>query len=189
MTESGGPPFRCVLDAWTSHEQELHAFLLAQVRDAALADDLLQDVFLKAVRAGAGFCSLDSPRAWLFQVTRNALIDHHRHDRLSKPTVTIVEELPAPVAAVAPVDELTPCLERAMITLDADDQDVLRRCDLEGETQRAYADAHGLSLPAVKARIQRARVRLRQQLVEHCGVRFDDGGRVCCHDGSRFPAE
>lgn len=186
MSAPGVPPFRCVLDAWTSHEQELHAFLLGQVRDPALADDLLQDVFLKAIRQGAGFCSLDSPRAWLFQVTRHAVIDQHR---LRKPTLPVADTLPAPVAAVEPVDELAACLERAVAALPPDDQDVVRRCDMDGQTQRAYADAHGLTLPAVKARIQRARVRLRQHLIEQCGVRFDAGGHVCCHDFCRMPTK
>lgn len=184
MSETAGPPFQCVLEAWTSHERELHAFLLGQVRNAALADDLLQEVFLKALREGVGFCRLDSPRAWLFQVTRHALIDQHR---VRKPTVPVLEALPAPEAAIEPIDDLAQCLERALAALDADDREVVQRCDLEGQTQRAYADANGLSLPAVKARIQRARVRLRQHLVDQCGVRFDAGGHVCCHDFCRLP--
>jgi len=40
-----------------------------------------------------------------------------------------------------------------------------------------------MSLPAVKSRLLRARQRLRQQLVEHFQVRFDAGGKVCCHKG------
>lgn len=184
MADVGGPPFRCVLDAWTSHEPELHAFLLGQVRDAALADDLLQDVFLKAIRTGAGFCTLDSPRAWLFQVARNAIIDHHR---LRKPTVPVADQLAAPLVILEPVDELAQCLERALDALDADDRDVVRRCDLEGLTQREYAESRGLGLPAVKARIQRARSRLRQHLIRQCGVRFDSDGRVCCHEVCRRP--
>lgn len=182
MTDIVGPPFRCVLAAWTAHEQELHAFLKGRVRDESVADDLLQEVFLKAIRAGAGFCGLDEPRAWLFQVTRNAMIDRHR---LQKPTVPLAETLPAPATVIEPVDELSQCLDRALAALNADDRDVLQQCDLEGQTQRAYADIHELTVPAVKARIQRARVRLRQQLIDQCGVRFADDGRVCCHDHGR----
>lgn len=176
------PPFPCVLDAWRAHEHELHAFLLAETHDPALADDVLQDVFLKALRAGTHFCALESPRGWLFQVTRHALIDHHR---LSKPTVPVPESLPAPEPEVAPLDALAACLQEALQALDPDDRHVVQRCDIDGETQRAYGEATGLSLPAVKARIQRARVRLRQRLIECCGVRFDADGHVCCSDGPR----
>jgi RNA polymerase sigma-70 factor (ECF subfamily) len=182
--ETGTPPFRCVLEAWQEHEAELHAFLIGQVRDSALADDLLQDVFLKAMRTGARFCTLDSPRAWLFQVTRHALIDQHR---LRKPMVPLIDVLPAPEPSVAPVDALAACLDQALLALDADDRDVVQRCDIDGQTQRAYADAHGLGVPAVKARIQRARARLRRHIVDRCGVRFDADGHVCCHTPGRRP--
>lgn len=185
MTAESGPPFRCVLEAWRDHESELHAFLIGQVRDPALADDLLQDVCLKAVREGARFCGLDSPRAWLFQVGRHAVIDHYR---VRKPTVPVVEALPAPESVVAPVEALTSCLEHALLALDEDDRDVVQRCDIDGHTQRAYAEARGLSVPAVKARIQRARARLRQQLIDRCGVRFDTDGHVCCHGHCHKPA-
>lgn len=178
MSEAGVPPFGCVLDAWQAHEAELHAFLIGQVRDPELADDLLQDVFLKAVREGARFCGLDSPRAWLFQVTRHVVIDHYR---VRKSTVPVVDALPAPEPVVAPVDALSTCLSHALEGLDEDDRDVVQRCDVDGQTQRAFAEARGLSVPAVKARIQRARARLRQQLIERCGVRFDADGHVCCH--------
>ncbi|MFN7982991.1 MAG: sigma-70 family RNA polymerase sigma factor [Vicinamibacterales bacterium] len=186
MSDMGVPPFRCVLDAWTAPEQELHAFLLGQVHDPTLADDLLQDVFLKAIRAGQHFCTLDSPRAWLFQVTRNAVVDQHR---LRKSVVPVEDDLAAPVATADPIDELAQCIERALDALAPDDRDILQHCDLEGQTQREYADARGLNLPAAKARIQRARVRLRQHIVEQCGVRFDDEGRVCCHGVDRSPTK
>lgn len=172
------PPFPCVLDAWQTHEAELRHWLLGQVHDGALADDLLQDVFVKALREGAHFCELDSPRAWLFQVARHAVIDHHR---VSKPTVPDVDTLAQPEVTTRPVDTLTTRLDEALRALDPDDRDVIVRCDIDGQTQAAYAAAHQLTVPAVKSRIQRARARLRHELVQRAAVRFDPQGRVCCH--------
>jgi RNA polymerase sigma-70 factor (ECF subfamily) len=95
--------------------------------------------------------------------------------------VALDEDLPAPSPAEpSPVDELTGCVERNLPRLDAGDQDILRRCDLEGWRVQEYADHEGLTLSAAKARLRRARMRLRQLLVEHCGVRFDAQGDVCC---------
>lgn len=47
-------------------------------------------------------------------------------------------------------------------------------------TQLAYARHLGLTLPAAKSRVQRARQHLQQQLVTACQVTFDHAGRVCC---------
>ena len=170
--------FACVLRAWHAHEAELQGFLARHAAHADAAQDLLQDVFVKALRQGRGFCTLDNPRAWLFQVARHAWIDL---GRLRRPSEELPEDLAAPIDARAPIDALDTCIARNLQRLGAEDRDIVQRCDLDGQTVRDYARAAGLSLPAAKARLLRARKRLRDALVEHCGVRFDARGSVCCH--------
>lgn len=176
---AGPQTFDCVLRAWEAHEHELLAFLTHQIKDAHAAEDLLQEVFLKAMRKGQGFCSLENPRAWLFRVARHALIDVMR---LAKRQVELPEDLIASAGEErAPVDELDACVVRQLPALDVEDRRILDACDLQGHTVRAFAEANGLSLAAAKSRLLRARRRLRERLIENCQVRFDDAGQVCCH--------
>lgn len=168
----------CVLNAWEQHEAELRRYLLHHLPDVHLADDLVQDVFLKAIRQGKGFCALENRRAWLFQVARNALIDTLR---LTKPTVPLPDDLAPEDTELAPVDALAECLPRVLAALAPDDSEILRHCDLEGMKQQAYADAHGISLAATKSRLLRARQRMREWMVKNCDVGFDARGAVCCH--------
>ena len=174
--------FACVSSAWQAHEGELLGYLRHRLSDADAANDVLQDVFVKAMRQGQGFCTLDNPRAWLFQVARNALIDRAR---TTHPTEALPEgpaETPAPIQEdLAPVDALADCLARALGELSVDDACILRSCDLEGQTQRAFAEAHGLGLPATKSRLLRARQRLRARLTTACQVRFEADGSVAGH--------
>ena len=144
--------FDCVLAAWHAHESELRGFLINRLGEPEAADDLLQDVFIRAMRQGAGFCQLDSPRAWLFRVTRNAVVDRARRQRPGDP---ISEEFAAEETETPPVDALTACLERNLATLQPADAEVVRRCDLEGWPHKAYADAGDLSVNAVKTRLVR----------------------------------
>jgi RNA polymerase sigma-70 factor (ECF subfamily) len=170
--------FGCVMRAWRAHEAELLAFLRHQTGDPHRAEDVLQEVFLKAMRHGKRFCEVEQPRAWLFQVARTSLIDEVRRQRAAEP---LDDQLPAPATDDAsPVDALAECIERTLPRLDPADEDVLRRCDLDGWRQQDYADRNGLTLAATKARLRRARRRLRAQLIERCGVRFDEQGVVCC---------
>lgn len=169
--------FACVLDSWHEHETELRGYLLHRVADPHLADDLVQDVFMKAIRHGKGFCGLDNPRAWLFQVARNTLVDKLRLDKNTAPLPDdLVEE---EKQDVVPVEALTECLFHVLAGLPAEDSDILRQCDLDGVKQQAYADAHGLSLSAVKSRLLRARHRMRYDMIRNCEVQFDDAGNVC----------
>ena len=82
---------------------------------------------------------------------------------------------------VAPIDALADCLSRTLGELSAEDAAILRACDLEGQTQRAFAQAQGLSLPAVKSRLLRARQRLRERISQACQVRFEADGSVGAH--------
>ena len=184
-TPNGDGRFACVSAAWAAHEAELRGYLRHQLADEHAAEDLLQDVFVKAMRQGQGFCSLDNPRAWLFQVARNAVIDRAR---LARHLVTLDDaehDLPAPTAEVLePVDALAGCVYRVLGELAPEDAAVLQACDILGQTQREFAEQHGLSLPAAKSRLLRARQRMRDRLTTACRVNFDpDDGRVCGHDG------
>jgi RNA polymerase sigma-70 factor (ECF subfamily) len=177
-TLSDNAPFECVLNAWRNHESELRGYLVRRVSDKDLADDLLQEVFVRALRSGQGFCGLDNPRAWLFQVARNALVDQRR---LEKHAVPLPDDLTEKSEDGRPVDALSDCMARVLSELPAADREILQQCDIDGIKQQAFADAYGLSLSAVKSRILRARRRLRELMVKNCQVRFDGDGKVCSH--------
>lgn len=168
----------CILEAWRLHETELARFLRRRTGGIADADDLLQEVFLRAVGQGGGFCGVQNPRAWLFQVARNLMVDRLR---LSKDQVPLPEDLQAEEELPpAPVDQLSQCLPRVLSELAPEDREAIVLCDIEGLTQQAYAERLGLTLPGAKSRVQRARQRLRAHLVEACRVHFDEAGQVCC---------
>ena len=169
----------CVTRAWSLHEVELRRFLLSRVRDAPLAEDLLQDVFVKALSAGPRFCALDNPRAWLFRVTTNRLIDFQRRH---KEYQAIVDEQPAKSDRAAPLSSLSGCLPAALNNLSATDREIIERCDLEGLTQIEYAAQKGITLAGAKSRIQRARKRLKNALQIACRIELDEQGNVCCFD-------
>lgn len=167
----------CLMSAWKAQERALRGWLIHQLHDHALAEDLLQEVFLKALRQGERFCSIENARAWLFEVSRNTLADHLRRAR---ETVELPMELYIDEEAPPPIDGLVNCLPRVLAELAAEDRDAIRCCDLEGMSQAAFADKLGLTLPAAKSRVQRARVRLKAQLARACQVNFNEQGEVCC---------
>lgn len=167
----------CLQNAWSVHEAELRNYLRHRLGDAAEADDLLHDLFLKVWRQGEAFCAIANPRAWLFEVARNLIVDRrrkaHRHD-----------PLPDQIASTEPeeiaVDALADCLPRVLAELSAEDREAIVLCDLGDMTQARFAELKGLSLPGAKSRVQRARRHLRERMSQACQVRFDEAGRVCC---------
>lgn len=167
----------CLLDAWSAHEAELLRYLRHHIRPASEAEDVLHDLFLKALRQGERFCAVNNPRAWLFEVARNVVVDHARRAHTSAP---LPEDLATPEFELAAVDGLSACLPRVLRELAAEDREAIELCDLGGMAQGRFAELKGLSLPGAKSRVQRARQRLRAQLLQSCQVRFDEAGAVCC---------
>jgi RNA polymerase sigma-70 factor (ECF subfamily) len=165
----------CLMTAWHAHEAELRGWLRHRLRNAADAEDLLQDVFLKAMRQGQRFCAIVDARAWLYEVARNTLADRLR---LARDTVALPAELSADVEEAAAVDSLAACLPRVLSELSPEDREAITLCDLERLPQEEYARRKGLSLPGAKSRVQRARKRLRDRLTQACQVRLDGSGQV-----------
>lgn len=177
------PTMNCLTQAWTAHAPELRAWARRRLSSTPDVEDLLQDLFLKALRQGERFCSVQNARAWLFEVARNTLADRLRVERH---TVELPDDLANPVDEVEAVDALTACLPRVLSELSEEDREAITLCDLQGMAQADYAQALGLSLSAAKSRVQRARARMKQQMSVACQVQLDASGHV--HDFVPRPA-
>ncbi len=170
---------KCILDAWEAHQSALLHFVAARVPNAEEAHDLVQEVFLRASCLENGLCGINNRRAWLFRVARNLLIDRYRLRKDEFPLDDELELVETP-DEVAPVDGLSQCLPRVLSELSPEDREAITLCDIEGLSQQELAERLHLTLPAAKSRVQRARRRLREQLISACQVQFDEAGHVCC---------
>jgi RNA polymerase sigma-70 factor (ECF subfamily) len=163
------------MQAWQQYEVSLKAWLMKQSQNSALTEDILQETFIKALKQPKKICSLDNPKAWLFHVARNTLIDHQR-------TSHIATEPPDELTSLAdendPINAMQTCLIRALPELHDEDRHIIECCDLNGMPQLDYARLHALSLPSTKSRLRRARQRLKTHLTTACQVKFSHLG-IC----------
>lgn len=148
-----------------THYERLRRFVRARVSNPEEADDIVQEVCLRAVDRAATLRDAERVESWLFQIARNAVVDHYRRARPSAP-------LPPDLIGVERIDEppgpdLTRCLPGLLAGLSAADREALRLTAIEGLKQRELAERLGVSHSGAKSRVQRARKRLRQ-LVEAC---------------------
>lgn len=161
-------------DLWTAFGARLRRFILQRVRHEHDADDILQDVFARIQTELGGVRSEETLEAWLFQVTRHAVIDHFRRRKNVALDADPAEPEPAP-----DVDrELASCLTPMMERLDDAAREALRLTDLEGLPHRDLAARLGLSVTGAKSRVQRARKRLKELLLDCCQVETDRRGHA-----------
>lgn len=165
----------CLTTAWALHESELRGWARHRLDSEQDTEDLLQDLFLKALRQGERFCSVINARAWLFEVARNTLADRLR---VKRDTLELPADLANPVEEADTVDNLTACLPRVLSELADEDREAITLCDLQGMLQTDFAKFKGLTLSAAKSRLQRARLRMKQQMTKVCQVQTDREGHV-----------
>lgn len=169
-------PGRGTMDSVLSTEllARLRAFIRRRVGSDADADDLLQDVLARLVERRNEISGGSIP-AWLFTVARRAIVDRYR----ARGGAAGVREADAAMAdeGHGPTRELAACLEPMLMLLDDDDRALLRRVDMDGESQAEIARRLGVSVSTVKSRTQRARSRLRTALTDCCAVRTHSSGK------------
>ena len=70
------------IEAWVdAYGDALFYFALARVKDRAIAEELVQETFLAALRAQARFKGLSSEKTWLFSILKHKVIDHFRRTK------------------------------------------------------------------------------------------------------------
>lgn len=155
-------------------QHSLRSYLRRHVRDPAVADDLLQEVFVKALASIRAERQLENLTGWLYAVARTTVVDYHRSTRSPN------EELDDNIPNVEADDdrlhqELATCLRPLAEQLPPIYRDTLLATDFQGETMRSLAAKQGLSVSAIKSRASRARAMLRDKLLECCHVEISDG--------------
>jgi RNA polymerase sigma-70 factor (ECF subfamily) len=163
---------------WQQHMDELYRFILKRVSDPAAAEDLVQEVLVKAYDQQGALKDPSKLRAWLYQVTRNAIIDYYR---LQKPWEAVPVELiheDTREEDTCAQQEVARCLTPLLDELPELYRQALRLAEIEGVTQREVALQLGLSLSGAKSRVQRARKMLREILLKCCRVELDYQGGV-----------
>lgn len=168
---------RCLMNAWHENEELIKNWLIKQTGNYDQSQDHLQDVFIKAMQHKDDFCSMNDAKSWLFKVAKNSFIDSYRKSKLEKGAV--VDEEEKQEGPSEPVLDLQQCMMRVISELELDDKEVIEQCDMQGVSQADYAKHKGISLSATKSRIQRARKKLRQQMITSCNIQFG-ADKVCC---------
>lgn len=152
----------------------LRAFIRRRVNSDADADDLLQDVLAKLVER-SGSVSEESVPAWLFTVARRAIIDWYRARSVTN--INDVDLARSEESEDNASSELAQCLAPMLTLLDEEDQELLRRVDMNGQSQADIARETGVAVSTVKSRTQRARAKLYAALTDCCSVATDSRGK------------
>jgi RNA polymerase sigma factor (sigma-70 family) len=156
------------------------AFLEKRVGDRALAEDILQDAFVRAIDKAGGVPD-HALVPWFYTTLGNAVIDRYRRDSVADRRLeAFAHELERSRDAASELDrEICACITRVAATLKPEYADALTRIDVDGASLKAYASAAGLTANNAGVRVHRARQALRAKLAQSCGVCAEHGCVDC----------
>lgn len=163
---------------WTAFSDRLRGFIAKRIRGEADVQDVLQDVFAKIHSGLSALKDGERLEAWLFRITRRAIVDHVRSRTGKRRSAGLPENLEERTPSPDPAGEVASWLEPMMALLPEPDREALRLTDLEGLSQKALAARLGISATGAKSRVQRARRRLRDALLDCCHIELDRRGNA-----------
>jgi RNA polymerase sigma factor (sigma-70 family) len=154
-----------------NHRKVFLGFVERRIADRAVAEDILQAAYMRALEREGDLQRNESVVGWFYRVLRNAVIDYYRR-RSSEGKALELWSRELESAVVPPPEiqnEICACLLRVLDSIRPDYADLIRAVDLGEQPLQHFAREKCISASNAGVRAHRARAALRKQLVATCG--------------------
>jgi RNA polymerase sigma-70 factor (ECF subfamily) len=172
------------LEIHDKYYERVKKFILASVRDESIADDLVQDAF---IRIQENLDSVKDPSkisSWIFRIAHNLCRDHFRsrkksssHEEIHDGLVNLLE---TPLQMKMEQGEMSQCVQDKLNLLPESLRSVLVFADVMEFSHQEIANILGLSVENVKVRVHRARKKFKKILEEKCTFDVDERNVLIC---------
>jgi RNA polymerase sigma-70 factor (ECF subfamily) len=158
-----------------AYETPVYNYVLRLVGDRALAEDLTQEVFLRVYQGLPKFSLRCRFTTWLFQVTKNRVLDELRASERRPRSVVTIDDIPPLEVLDAPFEqvEAMDAVWRSVDDLNVDLKMALLLRDVVGLSYTEIADSLEITLATVKWRIYKAREEVQLALARE-GITFGE---------------
>jgi len=181
-----GAPDRETWRILVENHRQFLAFLERRVASRSVAEDLLQEAFVRGLGKLDTLRLEESLLAWFYRLLRNAAIDHHRRgqtqSRAFDAFAAEVEGNGNPDTETAAV--VCHCVGELAETLKPEYREALRSIEIDGASLADYARRAGISSNNAAVRVFRARQALRREVIRSCNTCAEHGCFDCiCRNG------
>jgi RNA polymerase sigma-70 factor (ECF subfamily) len=155
------------------YESKVYSLALRMVRNPEDAEDVLQDTFLRAFRGIKSFQGNSTFSTWIYRIAANSALMRLRKKQLPTVSIEDANERETPISITdwrpGPVEQLLTretlrAMEDAIESLPPEFRQVFILRDVEELSNAEVAEILDLSVAAVKSRLHRARLKVRNRL-------------------------
>jgi RNA polymerase sigma-70 factor (ECF subfamily) len=171
-----------VVAVFVANHRTFLDFLQKRVGSRAVAEDLLQEAFVRSAKIPADRAADEgSLIAWFYTTLRNAAVDHHRRQQTStKALGAFAAELETHAQPEPELrDAICQCVGRLAKTLKPELSAAIERVEVDGVAVKDFAAEAGISPGNAAVRVFRAREALRKQVARSCGSCATHGCMDC----------
>ena len=178
-----------LLEIQDQYYDRVRKFILASVRDEPVADDLVQETF---IRIQENLNRLRDPgkiSSWIFRIAYHLCQDYFRalkksssHEEFHERLVNIQETA---VQKKMEQSEMSQCVREQLNLLPDSQRNVIILAEVMDFTQQEIADILGLTVENVKVRLHRARKKFKAILEEKCTFEVDERNVLICEPANR----
>ncbi|RIH65104.1 RNA polymerase sigma factor SigZ [Mariniphaga sediminis] len=163
---------------WNDFHIELKNFILKKVKDENIANDILQDVFLKIINNADKIAQAKSVQQYIYGIARNTTIDHFRKSDKKNNiendyTLISEEETESLNATIADC-----CIKPFIKQLPEKYQVALTKSEFENISQKDLAEQLNISYSGAKSRVQRGKEKLKELILACCNYPSDSYGNL-----------
>jgi RNA polymerase sigma-70 factor (ECF subfamily) len=168
-------------EVWNVYHSNLLAFIRKRVNDKDSAEDILQDIFVRVHSRIGTLEDRSKLESWLYQITRNALIDYYRSHKPQAELPTWLEQ-PQVSREENVRRELSSCLVPMIQQLPEKYRHAVQLSEIEGKTQKEIAEKEEITLSGAKSRVQRGRALLKIMLHDCCKIEINTTNQIVDYD-------
>ncbi|WHH61739.1 RNA polymerase sigma factor SigZ [Petroclostridium sp. X23] len=162
---------------WEDLSANLKKYISKRVSNSYDAEDILQEVFLKINAHITEIKDTAQIYAWIYQITRNTIIDYYRNKKQAEQLPDIPDEN-TDANQIELSSELITCLKPMIDRLPEKYKQAILLTELGELTQKELAVKLGLSISGAKSRVQRGRAMLKEMFLECCLIQCDVYGHI-----------
>ncbi len=171
---------------WEDYHQDIKRFIFSKVKDEQVADDLLQEVFIKVHTKIDQLADHSKLKSWLFTIAHNTTMDFFKRDTL----VESMKEDRITVVAESNEDHSEQdCLPGIINHLPSKYKRPLYMADIKGVKQTDIAKKLKIPLSTIKSQIQRGRKLIVQGYMDCCDYQLNGKGKLVGERKERMECE
>lgn len=160
---------------WNEFSDALKRFIASRVKNNEIADDILQEVFIKIHLNIKTLKKQKSLKSWVFSITNNAINDYLKNNSKNK---TIILDFIEPKEETNDEHSAKDCIIPLIKNLPPTYEKAVFLSEIEGLKQAEIAQQLNISLSGAKSRIQRGRNLLKQGFIDCCDYKLNELGHL-----------